>query len=70
MDNNEQKSTWTLSYGCWKGTITSRDCGADEFESLQACKNFLAQQEAFWKRIGYYKWFATAIGPNGENVTL
>ena len=57
--------------GCHSGTLMSRDAGNPEpYESLDACRDAVAQAERDWARMGYYVWFATATGPNGEKETL
>ena len=66
-DNN---SDWKLSIGCHKKTLMSRDSEIRKHPSLEACKTDVEKSEKFWNRIGYFVWFAEAIGPNGEKEKL
>lgn len=68
--NEDTKKKWALNYGCWNGTISSRDSGVEKFDTLEQAKQFLANQERFWATIGYRKWFATVRGPEGQEVRL
>ena len=61
---------WQLSIGCHDGTLTGRDSELREFDSLEECKNNLKESERFWNSIGHFVWFATAYGPNGEELSL
>ena len=62
--------SWTLSIGCHRGTLTSRDSGTEEHDSLEECKKAVAKAEKAWRSFGYFVWFATAKGPDGEEVKL
>jgi hypothetical protein len=66
----EENKKWKLSLGCHRGTITSRDSGIEEYDSLEACKQAVAEAEKFWTQTGTFVWFATAFGPNGEEIKL
>lgn len=68
--NEQTEKQWKLTYGCWKGTTASRDTAYSEFDTLEQAEQFLASQERFWASIGYQKWFATARGPEGQEVKL
>ena len=61
---------WTLNIGCHSGTLMSRDLTTEQYATLEDCRKKAIDKEAAWKRLGYYVWYATAIGPNGERVTL
>ena len=48
----------------------SRDSGTEDCESLQDCQERVDDAERFYRRIGYCIWFAVAISPTGEKITL
>ena len=68
--NISKKKPWTLSIGCHRGTLISRDSDLREHDSLEDCKKDVSESERSWARIGYFVWFATARGPNREEVKL
>lgn len=71
MKETPARGKWTLHMGCHRGTLVSRDpCQPETHESLEACRDALNRAEKSWIRIGCFVWFATARGPNGEEVTL
>jgi len=61
---------WTLSMGCHKGTLMSRDNSTEKCDSLEQCRQRVVEAERSWARIGYYVWYADATGPNGEKIKL
>jgi hypothetical protein len=61
---------WQLHSGCHRGTLTSRDSRVVECSSLEECRNKIAGGEEFYRSIGYYMWFAYAVGPDGQKTTL
>lgn len=66
----EKIKKWKLHMGCHRGDIMSRDGGVDFCDSLEDCKKRVAEAESFWESIGYYVWFAKAIGPDGKHHEL
>ena len=66
-DKTEQKQKWTLCSGCHRGTLMSRDSGAQEYDSLEACRQAVEDAEKSYRSIGYYVWYAYAIPPGGKN---
>lgn len=61
---------WTLHIGCHRKTLMSRDSDVREHDSLEDCRSDVKNSEECWARMGYYVWFAYAVGPNGEKVKL
>ena len=61
---------WRLYLGCHRGTIASRDSIVEQHGSLEACCHAVESSERFYKSVGAYVWFATAVGPNGEEIRL
>jgi len=61
---------WVLRVGIHRGTITSRDSGSEECESLEECKRRFQAQQTSYYNIGYVIWFAYAISPTGERQEL
>lgn len=68
--DTSKEGKWTLSIGCHRKTLMSRDTDCREHDSLENCKEDVRKSEEFWSSIGYYVWFARATGPNGEEVKL
>jgi hypothetical protein len=64
---------WELHSGCHRGTLMSRDSGVENCDSLEHCRQRVADAEKFYRSIGYYVWFAYAIPPGkpmSEQVRL
>lgn len=61
---------WNLNIGCHKGTLESRDSNNSEHDSLEECKEEVGRKEKDWSKMGYYVWYAFAIGPDGKRVEL
>ncbi len=66
----EDGKQWTLSIGCHRKTLTSRDSTKKKYDSLEECRQAVQKLEKFYRSIGYFVWFANATGPNGEKVKL
>lgn len=66
--NDQQK--WMLIAGCHKGTLMSRDSGADEFDTREDAVAAFAQMKRVWESIGYQVWFATLRSPEGKEEVL
>lgn len=64
------KPKFMLVHGIHKGTLMSRDTGQQEFDSMEACEEYLDQQEAFYRSIGYMIWFAYVIDPDGKRTSI
>lgn len=57
---------YTLSHGCWRGTITSRDVAEPEqFDTREAAIAKLNDHRRFYVSIGYQVWFANLKLPDG-----
>lgn len=61
---------YTLISGCHRGTLVSRDSGADEYDSEEEARTAFDKQRIFWQRIGYQVWFATLKHPDGTETVL
>jgi hypothetical protein len=67
----EKAEKWKFQIGIHRGTLTSRDSGADqEFDSLAECHAEAGKAKANYAGMGYQIWFCRAVGPNGEKHTL
>jgi hypothetical protein len=60
---DEHKGKWLVGHGCHRGALTSRDSRVTYHDSLEACREYIREQEAFYLSIGYMIWFAYAIAP-------
>lgn len=66
----EQGTKWRLELGCHRGTIISRDSTSEDCETLEECRRRANEARRTWAGFGYQVWFATAVGPDGERITL
>ncbi len=71
MKDDNIKQKWTLTHGCHRGTLTSRDTAQPSTHDTEA-KAIKTYQEHrdFYHRIGYQIWFAKLTSPTGETRTL
>lgn len=66
-----QEGQWQLQYGVHRGKYISRDDATiSGLDSLEACKTKIAELEKQVRGFGMYIWYATAKGPNGEEITV
>ncbi len=68
--SEEKPNEWELHIGCHRGTLTSRDSEVRKHPSLDVCRADVQSAEKFYKSIGYFVWFAYAVGPEGQKVKL
>lgn len=61
---------WKLYIGCHRKTSMSRDSDVREHKSLEDCRRDVKESEDGWRKMGYYVWFARAVGPYGKKVKL
>jgi len=66
----KKSKKWALHIGCHKGTSATKESQVREHNSLEECKLDVLESEEFWKIVGYFLWFANAVGPGGETVLL
>ncbi|MDO8620652.1 MAG: hypothetical protein Q7R64_04910 [bacterium] len=68
--SDKKEKPWKLHIGCHRRTLMSRDTTVREHESLQDCRRDVVESEECWARLGYYVWYAYAVGSTGEKETL
>ena len=66
----KKSKKWKLYIGCHKGTSVSKESQLREHNSLEDCKCDVNESEEFWGNMGYFVWFAKAVGPDGKVVSL
>ena len=67
----EKAKKWKLVYGCWKGTISSRDSTIEECDSLHECREVFKKAEDCWRKTGYTRWgTCKVVEPDGNEVNL
>jgi len=61
---------YTLNYGIHRGTLISRDCVCEEYNTeKEAHQAFVAKQE-YHTKTGYNVWYAYIVTPNGDKIQL
>ena len=66
-DNKPEPSKkWELHYGIHRGTLMSRDTGVIERDTLEECRQYVAEEDQWLRSIGYMFWYAYAIEPGSD----
>jgi hypothetical protein len=66
----ETEKPWKLHIGSHRKTLMSRDSSVDGYDSLEECKRAFKRAEESWAKMGYFVWYAYAIGPDEKKVYL
>jgi hypothetical protein len=60
---DEHEGKWMVNHGCHRHTINSRDSTVVYKDSLEECRQYIREQEDFYRSIGYCIWYAYAVEP-------